>query len=117
MSLTVNAKTYANDVSRSPDSFRYLGPVHDGDSNDTIDLYRTAAKPTATYSGNTRSRAKLTRAVTDGTAQIGDMILDVSVSVPVGAVSAQVDSVINDLAAWLATTAAKNLIKSHIINQ
>lgn len=117
MSLTVNAKTYANDVSRTADSFRYLGPVHDGDSNDTIDLYRTAAKPTATYAGNTRSRAKLTRAVTDGTTQLGDMIVDINVSVPVGAASAQVDSVINDIAAWFATAAAKSLVKSHIINQ
>lgn len=117
MALTVNAKSYANDTSRTADSFRYLGPVHDGDSNDTIDLYRTSAKPTTTYAGNTRARVKLTRAVTDGTVQLGDMLFDVNFSVPVGAASGQVDSVINDLAAWLATTAAKSLVKSHIINQ
>lgn len=46
MSLTVNAKAYANDTPRSPDSYRYSGPSADFSTKDHVDLKRVAPKPT-----------------------------------------------------------------------
>lgn len=118
MALTVNAKTYNNDVPRSPDILRYTGPLHTLSFPDYIDLSRTAPKATADYDGKGRARVKLTRRATNGSGvHLGDYIFDVAVSIPVGSASAEQDSVINDIAAWLATTAAKDLFKSHDIVQ
>lgn len=118
MPLTVNAKTYSNDVARSPDIYRYLGPGHDADSNDMIDLYRYSAPSGAVGTVKSKSRVKLTRAATDGTNQLStDCIVDLVISVPTGTATAEIAALVDDLGAWLATTAADDLVQSHIINQ
>lgn len=118
MALTVNAKTYNNDTSRSADIFRYLGPAHDSDSNDMIDLYRYSAPSGALGTVKSKVRFKLTRAATDGTDQLStDYIVDLLISVPTGAATAEVAALVDDLGAWLATSAADDLVQSHIINQ
>lgn len=118
MPLTVNAKTYNNDVARSPDIYRYLGPSHDADSNDMIDLYRYPAPSGDPGTVKSKSRIKLTRSTTDGTSQLStDAIVDIVVSVPTGTATAEIAALVDDLGAWLATTAADDLVQSHIINQ
>jgi len=118
MALTVNAKTYNNDTSRSPDIYRYLGPSHDSDTNDMIDLYRYPPPSGAVGSVKSKSRIKLTRSCTDGTDQLStDAIVDIVVSVPTGTATAEVAALVDDLGAWLATTAADDLVQSRIINQ
>jgi hypothetical protein len=117
MSLTVNAKTYNNDVPRSPDIQRYLGPGHTLSANDIIDLGRTAPKPTDTYAGKGRARFKCTRNATDGTDSLGDIIVDIAISIPVGTQSSEQDTIIADVSTWLATTSATDLFEDHDIVQ
>lgn len=111
MALTVNAKTYNNDVPRSPDIMRYHGPGHSLSSNDYIDLARTAPKPTATYAGKGRTRFKLTRKATDGTSNLGDIIVDLTISTPVGTQESEQDSILADLGAWIVTANAESFFQ------
>lgn len=117
MSLTVNAKTYANDVARSPDSYRYLGPSHTFATKDYIDAYRTSPKPTSTFNGVGKAEAKLTRTMTDGTDPVGTGLISVSVSFPADADTTEQATMITDMAVWLATASADNLFTNHEINQ
>jgi len=118
MSLTLNAKSYTNDVARGSDAYRYLGPLNTASFADYVDLYRTAASNVDNGTAKSKSRLKLTRSATDGTSQLAtDLILDLGCSIPAGTASAEIDSLIDDVAAFVATAAFKNLVKSHIINQ
>jgi hypothetical protein len=117
MSLTVNAKTYANDVSRGPDSYRYNGPAHSFDSPDVADLWRKSPIKTATSNGKGRAIFKITRGCTDGSTYVGDAILKVETSLPADAATAELQAVIDDVAAWLATSAADDLLINQKINQ
>jgi len=118
MSLTLDAKTYNNDVARTSDIYRYLGPAHTASFNDMVDLYRTAAGDNANGLAKSKGRFKLSRSATDGTDQLlTDLVVDINVSIPADCVGTEIDSVVDDVAAYMATTAFKNLVKSHIINQ
>jgi hypothetical protein len=117
MSLTVNAKSYDFDSQRTPDSVRYNGPSQTLSVKDHVDLKRTAPKPTATFCGVGRGNAKLTRTTTDGTDPIGDGILEIALSVPRDSARAEQEALIDDMAAWLATAAAKAALLDHDINQ
>lgn len=116
MSLTINAKTYNNDVARSPDIMRYLGPAHTLSNNDFVDLSRTAAKPTADFAGKGRARMKLTRGATNGTVYLSDIIVDVTISIPVGTQESEMDAVLADMV-WLTTAAAESLFQDQKIVQ
>jgi len=115
MSLTFNSKTYTNDVNRSPDIMRYLGPGHTLSANDYVDLGRTAAKPTLNYAGKSRARFKLTRTATDGTDSLGDIIVDLAISIPVGTQESEMDALQADLGAFVITTAAEDFIQDQKI--
>lgn len=117
MALTINTKTYANDVARTPDSYRYLGANHSFSVKDYVDAYRTAPKPTATFAGVGKAEVKLTRTVTDGTDPVGTGIAGFYTSFPVGGATAELQAFLDDLAAWLATTSADDLLINHEINQ
>lgn len=117
MALTINAKTYNQDVSRSPDIMRYHGPGHNLSANDFVDLGRTAPKPTADYAGKGRTRFKLTRAATNGTDPLGDIIVDLSISIPVGTQESEQDAILADLGAWVVTAAAESFFQDHDIVQ
>lgn len=117
MSLTINAKTYDFDTFRSSDIARYNGPNHTLSVKDYVDAKRTSPKPTATFAGQGKASLKLTRTVTDGTDPVGDGLCEIAVSFPVGGASAELDAFIDDLAVWLATTSAKDLLEDHDIHQ
>jgi hypothetical protein len=117
MSVTFNSKTYTNDVNRTPDIMRYLGPAHTLSTNDVVELGRTAPKKTADYAGKGRARFKLTRNATDGTDSLGDIIVDVQISTPVGTQESEQDAILADLAAYFATASAESLFQDQKIVQ
>lgn len=117
MSATVNAKTYAAD-SVGPNLVRYAGPAHTASIQDVLSLGRTAAKPTAAFSGVVRSDGKLTRTLTltGALTPTGTAILEIKTSVPVGAASADIDILLNDGGAFLASATYKDIVKKSAIN-
>jgi len=117
MSLTVNAKTYAADAVQR-DSVAYAGPAHTVSAKDTIKLARTAPKPTEAFSGVGRYGAKLTRTLTLTGAKttVADAIFDLTVQVPVGSTSADIDTLIGDMSVYLGTTGFKDAVKRQLIN-
>lgn len=117
MSITVNSKTYSFDSQRSADAMRYNGPSQTLGVKDYFDAKRTAPKPTATFAGQAKAEAKLTRSLTNGTSPVGDGIITISVSFPAAAASTQVDSMLGDMAAWFATASATSLLRDHDVTQ
>lgn len=114
MTIVINTKTYTADAAVSKDQIPYIGPASTLAIKDRLDLYRTPPKASTVYSGNARSRAKLSRTVplTGAKTTTGDIIADLNITVPVGAASADVDAAVADiLGIPLATvkTLAKNL--------
>lgn len=118
MTITVNAKTYNNDVARGNDSYRYLhSTLHTSSHPDYIDLYRTAAPVGDDGVVKYKGRVKLTRGCTNGTLELAsDIIMDVIVSVPTTCAAAEVDAVLADLGAFIASATFKSTVKSGTIN-
>jgi len=117
MSFTLNTKTYAEDVQLSINAKRYTGPAQDNDTLDIVDAKRTDPKPSGDFNGQSKGSLKLTRTMTDGTVNIGNGLIQLSVSVPADAVSSETDALIDDAAAWLATASAKSLLVDRKITQ
>lgn len=118
MSLTLNTLTYVFDTSRTSDWVRYLGPSNTAATKDYLDAKRVAPKATATYAGQSKASVKLTRTMTDGASVVvGDGLIELSVSFPAESDSTEQAAMITDLATWLLTTAADDLLSDHIINQ
>lgn len=117
MSLTFNTKTYTAD-SYNGNSVIYAGPANSLSVKDLLRLARTAPKPTATYSGNGRFEAKLTRThtLTNAETPTGDSITAVSYSGPVGISDSDVDAISNDLGALVASSDFKTMLKTLKIN-
>jgi len=113
MSLTFNTKTYTADKYNS-DAIGYVGAAHTLSVKDDFQLARVAPKPTTTFSGVGRSSAKLTRTLTltNALTTTGDAIVQVSISVPVGAASADVDAMLNDVGAFLSGANSKTLAEN-----
>jgi hypothetical protein len=117
MSLTVNLDTYSAD-SFGSNSVGYIGPAKTSSTKDDLVLRRTAPKPTSVFSGVARAQAKLTRtvALTGALTPTGDQIADLSFSLPVGIAAADVDSLCDDLGAFVASAEFKTHLKSQKIN-
>lgn len=116
MSLSINAKTYTAD-SYQQNTVGYIGSAKTVSVKDDVVLKRAGPKPTAVFSGVGRTEAKLTRTLTltGALSPTGDAILSISVSIPVGAASADVDSMLNDMGAFLAAATFKTHVKSQQI--
>lgn len=117
MSLTINAKTYTAD-SFQQNTVGYIGSLKTVTSKDDVALRRTAPKPTAVFSGVGRTSAKLTRTLTltGALTPKGDGIVDISVSVPVGFTAADVDALLDDMGAFLASASFKAHVKTQQIS-
>ena len=115
MSLTINTKSYTSYRTQA-DSNLLAGPTHDVSSKDTITLRRQFPKPTKDSLGVGHPGVKFVRtlALSDGTRK--DMIVDVPSSVPVGAATADILSVLADVATFLASQDAKDLFTKLDIN-
>jgi hypothetical protein len=116
MALTINAKTFSADT-YSPNSVGYVGPAHTMTSKDFVKLARTPASPTAVFSGVARTASKLTRTLTltGALTPTHDAILTIDVSVPVGAASADIDALLNDMGSFLASASYKTHVKQQLI--
>ena len=112
MSLTINAKTFSAE-SYTANAVNYAGPAHTLSLKDDLRLARTVPKPTSTFSGVGRTQSKLSRTLTLTGAQTPthEGIIDLSASMPVGAAAADIDSMVNDFAAWVAHASFKTLLK------
>lgn len=117
MALTINAKTYTAD-SYQKDTVGYIGTGKTVTVKDDVRLARTAPKPTQVFSGVGRTQAKMTRTLTltGALTPTGDAIVDISVSVPVGYASADVDTLLNDMGSFLASASFKTHVKSQQIS-
>lgn len=115
MSITINTKAYVQDKT-GPDAVGYVGPADSVSVTDTLDLKRVDPKPTATFAGVARSSAKITRSgIVNG--QTVKMLGEVSYSIPVGMVQADVEALAADIGAFTASTQGKALAwKQTIIN-
>lgn len=117
MSLTVNAKTYSLN-GLSGNAGNYYGPAHTLSIFDDIRMAYVSPKPNAVFSGVGRTSCKLTRTLTltGALTTTGQAICDISVSIPVGYTAADVDSILNDMGAFLASATFKTHVKSQQIN-
>lgn len=118
MSLTVNAKTFSAD-SFGANSVTYSGPAHTITLKDDIRLARVAPKPVNGFAGVARSSGKLSRTLTvtnGGVSSAADAILEISTSIPVGAAAVDIDAVLNDMGAFLASATYKTIVKNGTIS-
>lgn len=117
MALTINAKSYAaNAFAQS--LVGYIGPDRTLTVKDDVSLGRTAAKPTSVFSGVVRSSGKVTRTLTltGALTPTGDAILEIKTSIPIGAASADIDELLNDFGAFLASATYKDIVKKSQIS-
>lgn len=114
MSLTISTKAYEADAAVSANQIPYKGPAHTLATKDRLDLYRTEPKGNAVFSGVGRSRAKFVRtlALTGAKTTSGDAIIDISMSMPVGASTTDMDNLVNDVASLFGLAATKLLVKN-----
>ncbi len=117
MAITINATSYPLDTG-GPNAVTYRSATHTVTAKDEARLSRVAPKPTSTFSGVGRTSAKLVRTLTlTGTlTPTHDAILDIQVSVPVGASGANIDSLLNDMGAFLASATFKTHVKNQQIS-
>lgn len=117
MSLTINAKTYTADSFQQA-AVGYIGSLHTVSVKDDVRLSRVAPKPTSTFSGVGRTSAKMTRTLTltGALTPTWDAILDIGVTMPVGAASADVDSLLNDMGAFLSSASFKLHVKGQQVS-
>lgn len=117
MSLTFNSKTYTAD-SYQKDKVGYNGAAKTVSVKDDLSLARVAPKPTAAFSGVSRTEAKLTRThtLTGALTPTWEAILSINVTVPVGMAGADVDALLNDMGALLSSASFKTHVKSQQIS-
>lgn len=113
MTLSINAKTYTGN-SYSAASVGYNGPAKTASVKDDVKLGQTSPKPTDTFSGLGRTQCKITRTLTLTGAKTttGDAILTIDVAIPVGYAGADVDTLLNDMGAFLASASFKTHVKT-----
>lgn len=117
MTITVNTKAYAFDSNPTPDIGRHVGPAQTFEAKDYLDLARTAPKPTTTFRGVARARAKFVRTVTLDDNTKADAIVEVSCSLPVGMSEANIDSLRDDMGDLLISANGDDLFYKHDISQ
>lgn len=117
MGLTVNAKAYGGDGFTS-NAVTYIGPLKTVTVRDEIVLRRNGQVATPDYSGNSHTSAKLTRTLTltGALSPTGLASLEIKVAIPVGAASADVDSILNDMGSFLSSATFKTHVKTPAVS-
>jgi hypothetical protein len=110
MALTINTKSFTPDR-YGQDAIGYVGPANTLSVADALQLTRVYPKPTALFSGVGRSSAKLTRTLTltNALTTTANAIVQINVSVPVGAAAADVEAMLADMGSFLSGTDVKSL--------
>lgn len=113
MTLSVNAKTYTGD-SYSTNKVGYNGPAKTGSIQDNLTLGRTDPKPTATFSGMSRTSCRLVRThtLTGALTPMANSSVSFDVAIPVGTPAADIDAILNDLGAFIASATFKTHVKT-----
>jgi hypothetical protein len=109
MTITVNTKAYNFDTNLAPNIAQYTGPANNFQVKDLITLKRTAPKPTKDFAGVAKSSSKITRTLTLADGSKADALIETSVSIPVGAVIADVDALRSDSAAVTSSAVGSDL--------
>lgn len=117
--ITINTVAYEREVEET-NRTEYHSPSHTVVARDTMAFSRQAVKPTKEIRGIVRSNLKFTMDVSvlnaDGSGNITlPIIVSTDFAIPVGAVEADIDSVVADMAAALADSAIANLWKKQSI--
>lgn len=117
MSLVFNTKTYTAD-SFQQNNVGYIGAAKTVSVRDDLSLGRISPKGTAVFSGLGRTRAKLTRTLTlvGALTPTGDAHFTVDVAIPVGAASADIDAILNDMGALISGASFKSHVKSQQVS-
>jgi len=117
MSLTINSKTVTAD-SIAQNAVGYVAPAHTLSWKDDFLIVRTLPKATSDFSGVARMQWKWSRdfTLTGALTPVHTGIINTYVTLPVGAASADIDSLINDYAAWFAHASAKVSAKLQTVN-
>lgn len=117
MSLTINAKTYNAD-SYETDAVGYIGSLKTVTVKDDVRLSRVKPKATATFSGLAKTTAKMSRTLTltGALTPTGEGSVSILVQIPVGYASADVDALLNDMGAFLASASFKTHVKSQQVS-
>lgn len=113
--ITLNTKSYSSYRTQA-DSNQLAGPENTVSKKDTLTLRRQFPKVTKDSAGVGRPGFKVVKTLTlaDGTQK--DMIVDVSGSVPAGAVEADVLGVLDDVSDFAASQDARDLFTKLDIN-
>jgi hypothetical protein len=117
MSLVFNSKTFTLD-NFTNGKVQYIGPGKTVSARDDLALSRSAAKPTATFSGLARVGDRLVRTLplTGALTPFGDASVGIDFAIPVGAASADIDTLCADLSALFASADFKSHLKTGKIN-
>ncbi|UUW21154.1 MAG: hypothetical protein [Sanya solspi-like virus 4] len=113
MALTINTRSYVQDRV-NPDSVSYAGPANTLTIVDTFQMARVYPKPNGTFKGVAKPSAKLTKTlvINSTTGETGNAIVTLSASLPVGVASADVDTLLADIASFCTSADAKSLFKT-----
>lgn len=117
MSLTINTKTYTADSFR-PDLVGYIGEDKTLSVRDDVVLRRVSPKPTSIFSGVGRTTAKFVRtyALSEALTPSADGSVEINVVLPVGVAGADVDALLNDAGAFLASATFKTHAKTQQVS-
>lgn len=117
MTLSVNAKTYTAD-SFGSNVVGYFGPGKTVTVKDNVAMTRQLPSPSAVFSGVSRTSCKLTRTLTltGALTPTGDAFCRIECMIPVGAASADIDTLLNDMGAFLASATFKTHVKTPAIS-
>nr|URG15282.1 MAG: coat protein [Leviviridae sp.] len=116
MSLTISTKTYVVDRVQ-PDTVRYAGPANTPTVKDFVILGRTAAKGgSGIQVARFWHKTQKTVVVNATTGEMQQSSGNLELVLPIGMASADVDTLLADIASFLTSTAGKDAIKKAAIN-
>lgn len=115
MSITLNTKSYSSYRTQA-DSNQLAGPANTVSVKDTLTLRRQFPKVTKDSAGVGRPGFKVVKTLTLADGSQKDMIVDVSGSVPAGAVEADVLAVLDDVGDFALSQDARDLFTKLDIN-
>jgi len=116
--MLYNTRTYTLDRYNNADSVSYVGTGHTPAAKNQLTLSRTYPKPTKDNDGVAKPYFKQVKTVVVNatTGEKKDAIVYVGGSIPVGATSTDVNSMLADVAAWVNTADAQSLFNALDIN-
>jgi hypothetical protein len=115
MSITLNTLVYNQDSFLTPNRVQYVGPANTFAVRDQLALARTSPKPSGTFRGVARAQVKRVKTLELDDGNFADAIVTIDVAVPVGAASADIDALCNDVGDFAVSTDMSTLVNNHDI--